>query len=210
MPQTIDDYIRAHTTPESPVLQELNRQTHLKMLYPRMLSGHLQGRFLAMVSRMLQPRYILEIGTFTGYSAICLAEGLQANGQIHTIDHDDETRDFARSYIDKAGLSQQIILHTGNALDLIPLMTQAFDLVFIDADKREYKAYYEAVMKLLKPGAFILADNVLWDGKVIDPTQKDDPYNQAIIEFNRHVQQDKRVENLILPLRDGLMLLQKK
>ncbi len=205
-----DNYSVNHTTPENKVLADLNRETHAKILRPRMLSGHFQGKLLEMISCMLQPSLILEIGTYTGYSAICLSKGLKAGGKLHTIDHNEELEDFARSYFDQAGVSQQIDFHIGEATEILPQLEGPFDLVFIDADKENYTAYYQGVMDKLRPGGIILADNVLWSGKVF--SQQDagnDPEALALIEFNHHVHHDERVENLMLPVRDGLMMIRK-
>ncbi|MFO7827784.1 MAG: O-methyltransferase [Bacteroidales bacterium] len=206
----IEDYILNHSDSEDPVLAELNRETNLKILRPRMLSGHLQGKILEMISKMIQPQKILEIGTYTGYSAICLAKGLKNNGTLHTIELNDELEQFIRKYFNKAGLENQIKLHIGNALEIIPKIDEPFDLVFIDGDKREYLQYYHSVLEYVKPGGFILADNVLWSGKVIEQELPDDEYTKGIIEFNEWVKNDHRIEKVILPLRDGLTLIRKK
>lgn len=206
----IEDYIIDHSDPEDPVLAELNRKTNLKILRPRMLSGHLQGKILEMISKMIQPQKILEIGTYTGYSAICLAKGLKNNGVLHTIELNDELEHFIRKYFKKAGLENQIKLHIGNALEIIPDIKEQFDLVFIDGDKREYLKYYHTVFKLVKTGGFILADNVLWSGKVIEQESPDDKYTRGILAFNEWIKNDSRVEKVILPLRDGLTLIRKK
>lgn len=206
----IEDYILNHSDPENPVLEELNRETNLKILRPRMLSGHLQGKILEMISKMIQPQKILEIGTYTGYSAICLAKGLRNNGVLHTIELNDELEQIIRKYFQKAGLENQIKLHIGNALEMIPKIDEPFDLVFIDGDKREYLKYYQSIFEYVKPGGFILADNVLWSGKVIEKELPDDEYTKGIIEFNELVKNDHRIEKVILPLRDGLTLIRKK
>ena len=206
----IEDYILSHSDPEDPLLAELNRETNLKVLRPRMLSGHLQGKILEMISKMIQPQKILEIGTYTGYSAICLAKGLKNSGALHTIELNDELEQFIRKYFKKAGLENQINLHIGNALEMIPKINESFDLVFIDGDKREYLKYYQSVFEYVYPGGFILADNVLWSGKVIKQELPDDEYTKGIIEFNEWIKNDHRVEKVILPLRDGLTLIRKK
>ena len=207
----LQDYVLQHTSPEPELLQRLNRETYLNVLMPRMLSGHLQGRVLAMVSHMIKPRQVLEIGTFTGYSALCLAEGLAPEGQLHTIDINDELEDLVRKYIASAGLESKINYYLGNALEIIPTLNLQFDLVFIDADKINYSRYYELMLEKTVSGGFILADNVLWSGKVVQQTgKKTDKDTQAILDFNQQVQQDERVENVLLPLRDGLMLIRKK
>lgn len=204
----IQKYAEAHTSPESDVLKELNRQTHLKVLMPRMLSGHLQGRFLAMISQMLAPKRILEIGTYTGYSALCLAEGLQENGKLITIDKNEELENFAKNFFVKAGFEKKIEMLIGNALEIIPTLQETWDLVFIDADKLNYAKYYEMVLPQVRKGGWIIADNVLWSGKVAD-TQFTDKDTEALRAFNSLVQNDTRVENLLLPLRDGLMIARK-
>lgn len=206
--EIIQRYAELHTSPENEVLKELKRQTHLKVLMPRMLSGHLQGRFLAMFSHMLQPYRILEIGTYTGYSALCLAEGLQDNGKLVTIDKNEELEDFANNFFAKAGLAHKIEMLIGNALEIIPMLQETWDLVFIDADKLNYPKYYEMVLPQVRKGGWIIADNVLWSGKVAD-TQYIDKDTAALRAFNNLVQNDTRVENLLLPLRDGLMIARK-
>lgn len=206
----IEDYILNHSDPEDPVLAELNRETNLKILRPRMLSGHLQGKILEMISKMIRPKKILEIGTYTGYSAICLAKGLPNNGILHTIEINDELEHFIRKYIQKAGLDKQVKLHIGNALVIIPKINEKFDLVFIDGDKREYLNYYQKIFDFVKPGGFILADNVLWSGKVIEMESPDDEYTKGVVEFNEFIKYDARIEKVILPLRDGLALIRKK
>lgn len=210
--EKLEDYANAHTSPESEVLNDLNRQTHIKILQPRMLSGHLQGRILSMLSKMIQPNRILEIGTYTGYSAICLAEGLKenANGKLITIDINYELEDMVKSYIEKAGFSEQIELKIGNAIEIIPSLDKNFELVFIDADKSNYSNYYDLLIDDLPKGAIIIADNVLWSGKVIEPTKKNDTDTEALKKFNQKIQDDERVENILLPVRDGLMIIRKK
>jgi caffeoyl-CoA O-methyltransferase len=204
------EYAERHTTAESAVLQELNRETHAHVLSPRMLSGHLQGRILSMISNMIKPQYILEIGTYTGYSAICLSEGLQPHGKIITIDINEELEDLVRNYFDKAGLTKQVEHLTGDALKIIPTLKTNFDLVFIDADKVNYSRYYDLVMPRLNKGGYILADNVLWSGNVIRPVDSSDFDTQALMEFNTKVTNDPNVENVLLPVRDGIMLIRKK
>lgn len=206
----IEEYILNHSDDEDPVLAELNRETNLKILRPRMLSGHLQGKILEMISKMIRPEKILEIGTYTGYSAICLAKGLTEKGILHTIEINDELEEIITKYIQKSGLQNQINVHFGNALEIIPTINELFDLVFIDGDKREYLVYYELVLNYLKPGGFILADNVLWSGKVIELETPDDEYTKGIFDFNDFLKTDNRVEKVIIPLRDGLTLIRKK
>jgi len=208
--QSIIDYSEAHTTPESDSLKELNRETNAKVLMPRMLSGHLQGRILAMFSHMLRPRRILEIGTYTGYSAICLAEGLAEDGLLHTIDINEELLPMVKKYFAKTGVEKKIKIHTGDAVNIIPGLDEMFDLVFIDADKKNYSLYFDLVIQQVPKGGIILADNVLWSGKILDPADEMDSDTMAIAEFNKKVQADNRVENVLLPVRDGLMVMRVK
>ena len=205
----LDQYIYNHISPEEDYLQELDRETHLKVLRSRMLSGHLQGQILSMISCMIQPKCILEIGTFTGYSALCLAKGLAKDGQLHTIEIDDELESIAQKYFTKSGMADRIFQHIGDAREIIPSISQKFDLVFIDADKREYSDYYKLVFDHIRVGGFILADNILWDGKVVDPDAFNEEQTRGILEFNDLVQNDSRVQNVILPVRDGIMVVQK-
>ena len=205
----LNQYVKDYTSFEDEVLYELQRETNLKVLYPRMISGPVQGKFLEMVSYMVQPENILEIGTYTGYSAICFAKGLAENGQLHTIELNPELCDFAKKYFIKAGISKKVVQHIGNALDIIPRLIKQWDLVFLDADKENYLNYYHLIFETVKKGGFILADNVLWDGKVLNPEVNSDKETQGIVEFNNFVKNDKRVENLLLPLRDGVMVLRK-
>jgi caffeoyl-CoA O-methyltransferase len=204
-------YIEAHTSSEPPLLKKLNRDTYANILMPRMLSGHFQGRVLSMISHMVNPMNILEIGTFTGYSALCLAEGLQENGKLITIDINEELESMVRGYIKEAGLENKIDYCIGNGLDIIKSLDVIFDIVFIDADKENYSKYYKLVFDKVRKGGFIIADNVLWSGKVIesDLNKKTDKDTIAILEFNDLVQNDRRVENVLLPIRDGLMVLRK-
>ncbi|NOZ48002.1 MAG: O-methyltransferase [Chlorobi bacterium] len=208
--KNIEEYILQHTEPENEILAEINRQTNLKMIHPRMLSGHLQGRILSMISKMVNPAYILEIGTFTGYSALCLAEGLQNNGKLITIEKDDEIAEFALTYFKKARLNQQIELKVGSAVDIIANLNYYFDLAFIDANKDQYSLYFDLVFDKMKSGGIIVADNVLWSGKVVDRLVEKDIDTKALIDFNNKIQSDKRVENVLLPVRDGLMVIRKK
>jgi caffeoyl-CoA O-methyltransferase len=207
---SIDHYILSHISPEDELLSDLNRQTHVKVLRPRMLSGHLQGQFLYLLCKMFNPSRILEIGTYTGYSAICMARGMAEKGIIDTIEINDELQPFTQSYINKAGLNEKIRLHIGSAIDLIPALPSTYDLVFIDGDKREYPQYYQLALQKLRSGGFILADNVLWDGKVTQPLSPNDDYTRGIIEFNRMVANDPEVEKVILPIRDGISIIRKK
>jgi len=210
LPPELEAYIETHSTEESDVLKKLNRETNSTIMMPRMLSGHLQGRTLAMLSNMIKPMYILEIGTYTGYSAICLAEGLQKDGKLYTIDINEELETMITTYFKEAKLDSKIELLIGNALKLIPNLDIIFDLVFIDADKENYSTYYDLVFQKLKIGGYIIADNVLWSGKVIAKQDKDDKDTRAIKDFNQKVQQDHRVENVLMPIRDGLMVIRKK
>lgn len=203
-------YAEEHSSVEPEILKELNRETHVKMLYPRMLSGHMQGRLLSMISRMIHPGSILEIGTFTGYSALCMAEGLKENGMLHCIEINPEFEEIIQKYVDKAELSQKVKLHIGDARKIIKELKFEFDLVFIDADKEQYTEYYKLVIEKVKPGGYILADNVLWDGKVLKERKNSDKETKGIMEFNNVVQDDRRVEKILLPFRDGLMIIRKK
>ena len=205
----IEKYINEHTGNEDLILQELNRETHLKVQYPRMLSGYIQGKFLKAISYMIRPDNILEIGTYTGYSAICLATGLKNGSLLHTIEINPEIEDFAKKYFRKAGLESCIKQYIGNALNIIPEIDEMFDLVFIDADKENYLKYYKLVFDKVRKGGFILADNALWGGKVVLPVKHADKETIGVIKFNDFVQSDDRVENVLLPLRDGIMLMRK-
>lgn len=208
--ESLTAYVETHTTAETKLLQKINRQTHANVLKPRMLSGHLQGRLLAMLSHMIQPKAILEIGTFTGYSAICLAEGLQKDGKLYTIDINEELEEQVRSYFAEAGIENNVEYYIGNALTIVPELKATFDLVFIDADKINYATYYDLVFDKVRPGGYIIADNVLWSGKVVEQTHKKvDVDTQAILDYNKKVQQDSRVENILLPIRDGLLVARK-
>ncbi len=205
----LEKYILAHTDQEDDILSELDRNTNLNVLRPRMLSGHLQGKILEMISHMVKPKNILEIGTYTGYSAICLAKGLQKEGQLHTIEINDELEEIASHYIEKSGFRTQIKQHIGDAREIIPGIEVEFDLVFMDGDKREYSAYYDLVFDKIPTGGFILADNILWSGKVIEKVAQKDEQTISLIKFNKKIKKDKRVSKVILPLRDGLMLIRK-
>lgn len=205
----LNEYIEDNTTPELPVLAGLNRETNLKRGDAVMLSGHLQGALLQMVSHMIKPDRVLEIGTFTGYSAICLAQGLTASGHLHTIEIDEELHDMAASYIAKAALNDKITQHTGSALDIIPQLNETFDLVFIDADKANYENYYDLVFDKVPVGGFIMADNVLYNGEVVLPEGEQSKNAKAIIAFNKKICADDRVEHMLMPVRDGIMLVRK-
>ena len=206
----IDKYILNHIEPEDEILKELDRETHLNVAGARMISGHLQGQVLTIFSKIIKPKNILEIGTFTGYSAICLAKGLQENGKLITIEIDDELENMARNYIVKAGVEHKIVQLIGAALEIIPTLNETFDLVFIDAQKSEYSAYYNAVFEKVKNGGFIIADNTLWSGKVLETPAEDDYQTRGIIEFNTMIKNDDRIEKVILPLRDGMTIIRKK
>uniref|UniRef100_UPI00321790E9 O-methyltransferase n=1 Tax=uncultured Draconibacterium sp. TaxID=1573823 RepID=UPI00321790E9 len=206
----IDNYILEHIDTEDKVLTELDRETNLNVLGARMISGHLQGQVLTMLSKMINPRYILELGTFTGYSAICLTRGLQDGGKLITIEIDDELETLAQKYFKKAGLLDKIDQRIGSALDIVPTLSEKFDLVFLDADKREYVSYYNLLIDKMESGAYIIADNTLWSGKVLETPRHDDLQTKGIIEFNTLVKNDSRVEKVILPLRDGMTVIRKK
>ncbi len=202
----LEDYIEQSSQSEPELLAELSRETHLKVLQPRMITGHFQGRVLSLLSKIIAPKNILEIGTYTGYSAICLAEGLRKTGELHTIEINEELHSFQRKYFDRSGYGSQIIQHTGDALDIIPTLDLTFDLVFIDAQKVNYDAYFEAVIQKTTSGSVILSDNVLWSGKVVEPVPKSDKATQALKKYNKKLQNDPRVETVLLPIRDGLTL----
>lgn len=202
----LEDYIKSHSEEEPKLLQELTRETHLKVVRPRMLTGHFQGRVLSILSKIIHPKNILEIGTFTGYSALCLAEGLQKDGQLHTIDTNEELHEMQRKYFDKSDYGNQIVQHTGDAKAIIPTLDSVFDLVFIDAEKKEYPEYFELILKKTKSGSVILSDNVLWSGKVVEPVDAKDKATQILVDYNRMLKQDSRVETVLLPIRDGLTL----
>lgn len=206
--EKIDQYVCEHTEQENEVLYDLNRETHMNVLIPRMLSGHLQGRVLSMLSHMIKPKNILEIGTYTSYSALCMAEGLAENGKITTIDRNDELEEIIQKYVKKSGNQDKIHFLSGDATEIIPTLNESWDLVFIDADKTNYSNYFDLVIDKIPPGGYIIADNVLWSGKVIDD-EADDPDTLAIKEFNTKVHEDERVQNVLLPVRDGLMILRK-
>ena len=205
----IEDYIRKNSSKEPEILKDLNKETHLKVLNPRMLSGHIQGRFLSIITKLIKPKKILEIGTYTGYSAICMAEGLIENGIIHTIDINEELVSIQNKYFAKSKCNNSIIQHVGDARNIIKSINEKFDLVFLDADKENYIEYYELVIEKVKKGGLIIADNVLWTGKVVEPEKDDDQLTQYLIDFNKMINEDDRVENIILPLRDGLNVILK-
>ena len=205
----IEAYCESHTTEESDLLYRLNRQTHLQTLNPRMASGQLQGQFLSLISKMIQPRRILEIGTFTGYSAICLAEGLTSDGLLHTIEINEEYEDRIRQFISQSPDNQKIVLHIGDAKTIVPTLGITWDLIFIDAEKTDYQVYYDMVLPQVRKNGFRLIDNTLWNSKVVHEVAHNDKDTQAIMAFNDRVQQDPRVRNLLLPFRDGIMMIEK-
>jgi predicted O-methyltransferase YrrM len=207
--EEIENYALNHTSQENDLLKELNRQTHIQILQPRMLSGHLQGKVLSMFSNMINPKRVLEIGTYTGYSALSIAEGLPVDGEIITIDLNQELESFTRSYFEKSVYNSKIKFLVGNALDVIPTLNETWDLVFIDADKENYSTYFDLVINQVRKGGFIIVDNVLWSGKVLHKVPTNDMETKGIIAFNSKVHEDSRVENLLLPVRDGLMILRK-
>ena len=202
--QELEDYIEQHSEKEPELLAALDKETYQKILLPRMLSGHFQGRVLSMLAKLIRPVTILEIGTYTGYSALCLCEGMQENGQLHTIDIKEELVDFQRKYFDKSPWGNQITQHLGEALTIIPTLDMKFDLVFIDADKENYIHYFELIVPKMNQGGIILSDNVLWSGKVLEPLKKNDLSTKILLEYNQLVKNDPRVETVLLPIRDGL------
>ncbi len=209
---SLDKYIQDHTSPEEELLKELDRQTHLRVVQPRMLSGHVQGKLLTMLVKMMRPQRVLEIGTFTGYSALCIAAGLDEGAELHTYEVDDELESIAASFFDRSEHRSKIFAHIGSALEDAPTLGVTFDMVFVDGDKREYPAYYNMLMEsgMLRSGSVMIADNILWSGKVVEPLQKNDRHTKALLEFNRMVVEDERVECVILPIRDGLTLIRVK
>lgn len=206
LPEKIDNYVVAHSQQEPELLKQLNRETWQKILNPRMLSGGFQGRVLSMVSKLVQPKVILEIGTYTGYSALCMAEGMAAGGKLHTIDKNEELYDFQKKYFEKSEYGNQIVQHVGNALEIIPTLDEKFDLVFIDADKSNYTNYFNLVVDKMNSGGVILSDNVLWSGKVVASLDPKDIDTKALLAYNKYVNEDPRVETVLLPIRDGLTL----
>lgn len=210
IPEKIDLYAVQHTSKEPELLQQLGRETFQKILQPRMLSGHFQGRLLSLISKLVRPTAILEIGTYTGYSALCLAEGLLPEGQLHTIDINEELVDLQKRYFDQSEYSDQIFQHLGDATKIIPTLDLDFDLVFIDADKPNYPTYLDLILKKLKPGGIIISDNVLWSGKVVEKVGQDDESTLALLEYNKRLAEDEALETVLLPIRDGLSISRKK
>ena len=208
LPEDLQKYVEDHSEPESDLLQRINRETHLHVLKPRMLSGHLQGRVLSMLSHMIQPKNILEIGTYTGYAALCMAEGMQSDGRLITIDNNEELALRTKQYFNQSKWADQIDLRVGNASDIISTLNKKWDLVFIDADKENYANYFDQVIDQMNTDGYIIADNVLWSGKVFDHS-KNDKDTEAIRAFNQKVHTDSRVQNVLFPIRDGLMILRK-
>ena len=204
LPQSIDQYAEEHSQAEPQLLAALNRETHQKVLQPRMLSGHFQGRVLSILSKLIRPKHILEIGTYTGYSALCLMEGIQENGSLHTIDKNEELYDLQRKYFDKSGWGTQMHQHVGKALEIIPQLEEKFDLVFIDADKRNYLNYFEIILPKMNKGGIILSDNVLWSGKVVEELKTGDKDTEILLAYNNKLATDDRIETVLLPIRDGL------
>ena len=204
--EELENYAAQHTEDEPLLLQQLNKRTHLNVLQPRMISGHFQGRFLSLLSKMVQPRTILEIGTYTGYATLCLAEGLHPEGVLHTIDIKEELTDLQREFFDRSGYGSQIVQHLGKAADIIPSLDTTFDLVFIDADKQNYAHYFDLVIEKMNRGGIILSDNVLWSGKVVEELKHNDKHTQALMAYNQKIKDDPRVETVLLPIRDGITL----
>ena len=209
LPENLDNYVVAHSEQEPQLLEQLTRETYQKVLQPIMLSGPYQGRVLSMISKLIRPKSILELGTFTGYATLCLAEGLQDEGELHTIDINEELTDFQRKYFDKSNFGNQIIQHTGSALDIIPKLDRTFDLIFIDADKPNYSNYFHLIIDKLNKGGVILSDNVLWHGKVVEPLDDKDKSTKAVLDYNTLLKNDKRIETVLLPIRDGLTISRK-
>ena len=205
----LDQYVCAHSENEPEILADLNRRTHVSIIQPRMLSGHYQGRVLSMLSHMIQPEKVLEIGTYTGYSALCLAEGLKEKGHLTTIDVNEELEDFVATYIEKAGMGDRITQLIGDAIDIIPTLDEQFDIVFIDADKKNYCNYYDLVFDKVKSGGYIIADNVLWSGKVLEDYDSLDRETKILMDYNRKIHEDERVQEVLLPIRDGIMIARK-
>ncbi len=202
--EELEDYVARHSEDEPELLAQLNRETHLKILQPRMLSGHFQGRVLSLLSKLVRPKHILEIGTYTGYATLCLAEGLADGGTIDTLDNNEELFDFQRRYFDASPWGSQITQHLGHALDILPTLSNTYDLVFIDADKENYPHYFELIVPMMSKGGIILSDNVLWSGKVLEEVKANDKSTRVLLEYNELLKRDPRVETVLLPIRDGL------
>ena len=208
--ELLEEYISSHIEPESELLRDLYRETNLRLLNPRMASGHIQGRLLKMLTTMIRPKQVLEVGTFTGYATLCMAQGLPDDGKIHTVEIDDELEDFIRKGFEKTALANKIVLHIGNALKIVPDLGIMFDMIFLDGEKREYPDYYTVLLNYLKPGGYMIADNTLWDGHVADSNYDSDPQTVAVKKFNDMVVADERVEVAMIPIRDGLSIIRKK
>ena len=208
--ELLEEYISSHIEPESELLRDLFRETNLRLLNPRMASGHIQGRLLKMLTTMIRPKQVLEVGTFTGYATLCMAQGLPDDGKIHTVEIDDELEDFIRKGFEKTALADKIVLHIGNALKIVPDLGIMFDMIFLDGEKREYPDYYTVLLNYLKPGGYMIADNTLWDGHVADSNYDSDPQTVAVKKFNDMVVADERVEVAMIPIRDGLSIIRKK
>ena len=202
--EELENYVAAHSENEPELLQQLNKETHQKVLQPRMLSGHFQGRVLSMLSKIINPKHILELGTYTGYATLCMAEGLREDGTIDTIDVNEELETIQSKYFEQSGRRNQIVQHIGNALEIIPLLDKKFDLVFIDADKENYINYWNLIVPMMNKGGIILSDNVLWSGKVLEEVQRNDKSTPILLEYNKITKEDPRVETVLLPIRDGL------
>lgn len=208
--EELEDYVAHHSQKEPELLAKLNRETHQKILQPRMLSGHFQGRVLSMLSKIIRPAAILEVGTYTGYATLCLAEGLTENGSIDTLDNNEELFDFQRKYFDQSAYGNQIVQHLGNALDIIPTLNKKYDLVFIDADKENYSNYFQLIVPMMSKGGIILSDNVLWSGKILGDVKPNDKSTLALLAYNKLLNEDERVETVLLPIRDGLTVTRVK
>ena len=208
--EELENYVAQHSQSEPELLAKLNRETHQKILQPRMLSGHFQGRVLSMLSKIISPKNVLEVGTYTGYATLCLAEGLTENGTIDTIDNNEELFDFQKKYFEQSAWKNQIVQHLGNALEIIPTLSKKYDLVFIDADKENYINYFQMIVPMMNKGGIILSDNVLWSGKILGEVKANDKSTKTLLEYNKLVNEDERVETVLLPIRDGLTVTRVK
>ncbi|HRG17934.1 MAG TPA: O-methyltransferase [Flavobacterium lutivivi] len=208
--EELENYVAQHSQSEPELLAKLNRETHQKILQPRMLSGHFQGRVLSMLSKIIAPKNILEVGTYTGYATLCLAEGLSENGTIDTVDNNEELFDFQKKYFEQSAWKNQIVQHLGNALEIIPALNKKYDLVFIDADKENYINYFQMIVPMMNKGGIILSDNVLWSGKILGEVKANDKSTKTLLEYNKLVNEDERVETVLLPIRDGLTVTRVK